>query len=151
MKPLFVLLVSFGIAFILIKIIGGYWNFITAGNISMSIMLLFTAIGHFKFTKGMALMMPDIVPFKKQLVLFTGFVEIAAAIGLMVPAMRYITSVLLIIFFLFILPANINAAVKKVNYEKGTYDGTGINYLWFRVPLQVFFIVWIWYFGIYKS
>ena len=151
MKPLFVLLVSFGIAFILIKITGGYWNFISAGNISMSLMLLFTAIGHFKFPKGMTMMMPDVVPFKKQLVLFTGFIEIAAAIGLAIPATRHITSVLLIIFFILILPANINAAIKKVDYEKGTYDGEGIKYLWIRVPLQVFFILWIWYFGIYKN
>ena len=151
MKALFVLLASFGISFCLIKITGGYWNFISAGNIAMSIMLLFTAIGHFKFPKGMTMMMPDVVPFKKELVLLTGFIEIAAAIGLMFPAMRHVTSILLIIFFICILPANINAAIKKIDYEKGTYDGKGINYLWFRVPLQVFFILWTWYFGIYKS
>jgi uncharacterized membrane protein len=69
----------------------------------------------------------------------------------MLPSLRYVTSVLLIIFFICILPANINAAIKKIDYEKGTYDGKGINYLWFRVPLQVFFILWVWYFGIYKS
>ena len=151
MKPLFVLLASFGIASIIIKITGGYWNFISAGNIAMSIMLLVTAIGHFKFPKGMTMMMPGAVPFKKELVLFTGFVEIAAAIGLMLPSMRHLTSILLIIFFICILPANINAAIKKVDYEKGTYDGMGINYLWFRIPLQAFFILWIWYFGIYKN
>ncbi len=128
MKPLFVLLASFGIAFIIIKISGGYWNFISAGNIAMSIMLLVTAIGHFRFPKGMTMMMPDVVPFKKELVLFSGFVEIAAAIGLVLSSTRHLTSVLLIIFFICILPANINAAIKKVDYEKGTYDGKGVNY-----------------------
>lgn len=151
MKPLFVLLASFGIAFIIIKITGGYWNFISAGNIAMSIMLLVTAIGHFKFPKGMTMMMPDVIPFKKEFVLFTGFVEIAAAIGLMLPSLHHLVSELLIIFFICILPANINAAIKKVDYEKGTYDGKGMKYLWFRVPLQVFFILWVWYFGIYKN
>ena len=151
MKPLFVLLASFGIAFTIIKIMGGYWNFISAGNIAMTIMLLVTAIGHFKFPKGMTMMLPDVVPFKKEFVLFTGFVEIAGAIGLMLLSLRHLISVLLIIFFICILPANINAAIKKVDYEKGTYDGKGMNYLWFRVPLQVFFIIWVWYFGIYRS
>jgi hypothetical protein len=75
MKPLFVLLVSFGVAFVIIKITGGYWNFISAGNIAMSIMLSFTAIGHFKFPKGMAMMMPDVVPFKKELVLLTALLK----------------------------------------------------------------------------
>ena len=151
MKPLFVLLISFGIALTIMKITGGYWDLVSAGNIAMSIMLSFTAIGHFKFSKGMTMMMPAVVPFKKELVILTGFVEIAAAIGLMMAAIRHITSVLLIIFFICILPANINAAIKKIDYEKGTYDGKGINYLWFRVPSQVFFILWVWYFGIYKS
>lgn len=151
MKPLFVLLGSFGIAFVILKITGRYWNFISAGNIAMSIMLSFTAIGHLRFPRGMLMMMPGIVPFKKELVLITGFIEIAAAIGLMFPSMRHTTSVLLIIFFICILPANIHAAIKKIDYEKGTYDGKGINYLWFRIPLQLFFILWVWYFGIYKS
>lgn len=151
MKPLFVLLVSFGIAFTIIKITGGYWNLVSAGNIAMSVMLLFTAIGHFKFSQGMTMMIPEVLPFKKELVILTGLVEIAAAMGLMIPAIRHMTSVLLIIFFICILPANIKAAIKKIDYEKGTYDGKGINYLWFRVPLQVFFILWVWYFGIYKS
>ena len=70
MKPLFVLLASFGIAFTIIKITGGYWNFISAGNIAMSIMLLVTAIGHFKFPKGMTMMLPDVVPFKKEYFFF---------------------------------------------------------------------------------
>ena len=86
-------------------------------------MLSFTAMGHFKFRKGMTMMMPDVVPFKKELVTLTGFVEIAGAIGLIIPAIRHITSVLLIIFFICILPANINSAIKKIDYEKGTYDG----------------------------
>jgi hypothetical protein len=47
----------------------------------------------------------------------------------------------LIIFFVVMLPANINAAVKHIDYQKGTTDGSGVNYLWFRVPLQVFFIL----------
>jgi hypothetical protein len=29
-----------------------------------------------------------------------------------------------------ILPANINAAINKVDYQKGTADGKGLSYLW---------------------
>lgn len=35
--------------------------------------------------------------------------------------------------------------MKKVDYQKGDYSGNGLGYLWFRVPLQVFFLVWIYY------
>jgi uncharacterized membrane protein len=147
-KPLFVLLTSFGIALLVTKVFGHQWNFIFAGNVAMSVMLLFAAIGHFAFNKGMIMMLPDFIPFKKEIIYGTGLMEILAAIGLLIPSYRHLTCVLLIIFFVLILPANIYAAIKKVDYQKGTYDGKEINYLWFRVPLQIFFIGWVWYFGI---
>jgi uncharacterized membrane protein len=149
-KPLFVLLLSFGIALLLTKILDHRWNFIFSGNFAMSLMLLFTAFGHFAFSKGMALMLPDPVPLKKEIVYVTGFIEIMGAIGLLIPSWRHLTSVLLIIFFVLILPANVYAAIKKVNYQKGSYDGDNVNYLWFRIPLQILFIGWVWYFGIYR-
>lgn len=148
MKPLFVLLISFGIALLSTKVFDHQWNFIFAGNAAMSTMLLFTAVGHFAFSQGMTMMLPDFIPFKKEVIYGTGLIEILAAIGLLIPSYRHLTSVLLIIFFVLILPANIYAAIKKIDYQKGTYDGNEINYLWFRVPLQIFFIGWVWYFGL---
>jgi len=54
----------------------------------------------------------------------------------------------LILFFILILPANILAALKKVDYQKGTNDGPGAGYLWFRIPLQIFFIAWVAWFSV---
>lgn len=149
MKPLIVLLITFAVSLLATRIFQDDWNFIFAGNAAMSAMLLFTAIGHFVFSKGMAMMMPGFIPFKTAMVYLTGFFEIAAAIGLLILSFRHITALLLIIFFIAILPANINAAIYKVDYQKGTHEGTGISYLWFRVPLQIFFILWVWYFGLH--
>jgi len=149
-KPLFVLLISFGIALLAVKIFDQRWNFIFAGNFAMSVMLLFTAMGHFAFSKGMMMMLPDFIPFKRQIIYGTGLIEILAAIGLFIPSHRHLTSIALVIFFVLILPSNIYAAIKKVNYQKGTQDGNEINYLWFRIPLQIFFIEWVWYFGILR-
>ena len=114
----------------------------------MSVMLLFTAIGHFALTKGMILMMPHFIPFKKQLVYLTGVIEIAAAAGLLVPRLQVLTAWLLILFFICILPVNINAALRHIDYEKGTYHGSGPKYLWFRIPLQVLFIIWVYWFAL---
>ena len=147
MKPLIVLITAFTISFAIIKMYSGKWKKIPAGNIAMASMLLFTATGHFLYSRGMALMIPDFIPFKEEIVLFTGLLEIAAAIGLLIPKLRSITGFLLIIFFFMILPANIYAAVKNVDYEKAVYTGNGVEYLWFRVPLQLFFIVWVFYFS----
>ncbi len=95
-------------------------------------------------------MMPDFLPFKKEIVMLTGFIEIAAAIGLLIPRIEYLVSELLILFFIFILPANIHAAAKNIDYQKGTNDGHGLLYLWFRIPLQIFFIAWVYFFGMWK-
>nr|WP_235985334.1 hypothetical protein [Spirosoma utsteinense] len=124
------------------------WNMILAGNMAMSAMLLFTAMGHFVFTKGMTMMLPDVIPFRTGLVYLTGVLEVAAAIGLLVTSSRETTAILLILFFVLLLPANIYAALKGIDYQKGTHEGPGLSYLWFRVPLQLLFIGWTGYFGL---
>lgn len=143
MKPLIVLLVVFIISHIVIRSVNGEYDIRQAGRVAMSAMLLFTAIGHFAFTKGMTMMLPDFIPAKREVVYFTGFVEIAAAIGLFIPSLRQITAWLLIVFFILILPTNIYAAIHQINYQKGTVDGEGLVYLWFRIPLQMLFIIWV--------
>jgi uncharacterized membrane protein len=148
MKPLFVLLVVFGITAAISKIFYHQWNSVFAGNLSMSIMLFFTAMAHFAFNKGMGMMLPPSIPFKKVIVYITGLIEILAGVGLLIKPCRHTTSVLLVIFFIMILPANVYAAINKVNYEKGNYSGNDLKYLWFRIPLQIFFVEWVCYFGI---
>jgi uncharacterized membrane protein len=148
MKPLIVLLIVFIASIAVNKLIKKQFDFFLSGRIAMATMLLFTAIGHFKFTEGMAMMMPDFIPMKSAMVYITGVIEIVAAIGLLMPKLYKLTAWLLIIFFIAILPANIHAAIHHIDFQNATYDGHGLNYLWFRVPLQIFFIVWVWFFGI---
>jgi len=145
MKPLFVLIIAFVIAFFVCRWIYGVYSFPLPGRIAMTVMLLFTSIAHFAFAKGMEMMIPAQLPFKKAIVYFTGIAEVAAAIGLLLPAYYKATGWFLIFFFILLLPANIFAAIKKVDYQKGEYSGNGLPYLWFRIPLQVFFIVWVYY------
>lgn len=151
MKPLYVLLVAFITSLIILRFGFGEFDYSLSGRIAMSIMLIFTSIGHFAFSKGMILMIPDFIPFKKTLVYFTGIVEAVAAIGILVHSLQDITAVLLIIFFILIIPANINAAIKHVDFQKANNEGSGINYLWFRIPLQVLFIAWTYFFVIYAN
>ena len=142
MKPLIVLLSVFAISLLSTKIFRGNYEFALSGRIAMSAMLVFTAVGHFVFTKGMTMMLPQFIPYKTEAVYLTGFIEIVAAIGLLIPNFNGLVAWLLIVFFILILPANIYAAIKNVDYQKGTFDGSGLTYLWFRIPLQVVFIVW---------
>lgn len=143
MKPLFVLLGAFIVTFLVLRWLNGWWNYRLAARIAMAAMLLFTAIAHFAFTRGMEMMMPDFIPFKKGMIYFTGIAEIAGGVGLLLNHWYGIAALLVILLFMLMLPANIHAALRRINYEKGTPDGKGPAYLWFRVPLQAFFIAWI--------
>lgn len=148
MKPFIVLILVFFLVLFPFYWIEGSWSFILAGNIAMAAMLVFTAIGHFVFWQGMVLMVPQMLPAKRALVYITGILEILFAAGLCIPATRRLAADLLILFFLMVLPANINAAQKSVDFQKATYDGKGVGYLWLRIPLQIIFIIWAAYFGI---
>lgn len=148
MIPLFVLLGAFLISSIVIRYVSKEYDFRLSGRIAMSVMLLFTATGHFAFPEGMALMIPDFIPYKREVVLLTGFIEIAAVVGLLVARLQVLTAWLLIVFFICVLPANIHAAIRNIDYQAATSTGPGVGYLWFRVPLQIFFILWTYYFAI---
>src|SRR5690625_4791674 len=149
MAPLIVIFTVFIITLILFRFTFKEMVLFSAVQIAMSAMLLFTAIGHFIYTEGMAMMLPDFVPYAKEMIYFTGGLEIAAAAGLLIPRLRRVTAWLLIIFFIQILPANIYAAIHQVDYQQGTLEGAGSEYSWFRVPLHFFFILWVYFFILY--
>ena len=151
MLPLIILLSTFLITMLTTKIVGGKPQFRIAGIMAMSVMLVFTSIGHFLYTKGMSMMLPGFIPFKTGFVYVTGVIELLAAIGLLIPSIRKLVCWLLIIFFILVLPANIYAAIHGIDYKEGSRDGPGLAYLWFRVPLQLLFIFWVYYFGIRKD
>ncbi len=142
MKPLIVLLTVFIISFFTVRIVKGEYEFALPARIAMAAMLVFTSIAHFAFTKGMVMMIPGPIPYKTEIVYLTGIIEIIAAAGLLMPAFRVPTAWLLILFFVVLLPGNIYAALKHIDYQKASFDGHGLTYLWFRIPLQLLFIVW---------
>jgi uncharacterized membrane protein len=152
MKLLTILFVTFILALLGTKVFQGIWDFLFSGNLGMTVFIIFTGLSHFKFQKGMAMMIPDFIPAKMFWVYCTGIIEIAAGIGLMIPSIREITAILLIIFYVLVFVANINSSQKKINIFKADYTGPGMNYLYKeRIPMQIILIVWTWYFGIYLN
>ncbi len=148
MKPLILLLISFLLIGSGIRVYEGAWNMTLAGSAAMAIMLLFTGAAHFKFIAGMTAMLPAFVPFRKAIVYATGILEMIAAVGLLCNNISVGVAWSLIAFFILVLPANIYAALRKINYEKPNEKGPSARYLWFRVPLQLFFIAWVYFFSI---
>ena len=146
MKPLFVLLIVFIIGNLVIRQYKGDMDYYLAGKIALAATLLFTSLGHLIYTKGMMLMLPDFIPLKREMIYLTGLLEVMAAFGLFVPSLSRLTGILLIVFFILILPTNILASIRHLNYETATFDGKGTEYLWFRIPFQALLICWTYYF-----
>ncbi|MDR3023116.1 hypothetical protein [Chryseobacterium sp.] len=150
MKLLVILFATFILALLGTFLAQGKPDFIFSGNLGMAVFIIFTGFAHFKFQKGMAMMIPEFIPARMFWVYFTGILEIAAGIGLMISAVREITAVLLIIFYILVFIANINSSRKRINIFKADYTGPGMKYLYMqRIPMQIILIVWTWYFGIY--
>jgi uncharacterized membrane protein len=143
MKPLIVLISTFLLAVLILKLLHKQIDYQLAGRIAMAAMLVFTAIGHFVYSEGMTAMIPDFVPLKLPIVYATGILEILMAFGLVFSNYQFVVGWILIIFFLLILPANIKAAMENINYQTGEHSGEGLSHLWFRIPLQIIFIVWV--------
>lgn len=148
MAPLVILLGTFGLLYLLDRfVVAGRIGLSMAGRAAMVVMLLATGVSHFTNTEQMVAMMPDFVPAKRELVYLTGICELAGVVGLVWNKTAHLTSILLIVFFVLVLPANIAGSLKSVNFGGMEY---GPLYLLLRVPMQVFFIWWVWWFGIQK-
>lgn len=146
MAPLIILLAAFLVILLLDRYaLGGRLGPPFAGRAAMAVMLIATGIAHFTNTEQMVAMMPDFLPAKRELVYFTGVCELLAVPGLLWSKTSRLTSILLLIFFVLVLPANIAGSLKEVQFGGMEH---GAWYLLFRIPLQILFIWWVWFFGL---
>ncbi|MGE0726344.1 MAG: hypothetical protein AB7O45_18370, partial [Alphaproteobacteria bacterium] len=104
-----------------------------AGAIGLGLLFLFTASGHFILAEPMAEMLPPWVPARDLLVLVTGLLEIAIAVGLFVPATRRAAGIAAICALIAFFPATIYAAFNFVAMGGHVW---GPGYLWLRAPLK---------------
>ena len=148
MAPLIFLLGTFAVLYLLNRFaLGRLLSLSLIGRVSMAVMLIVTGVSHFTNTQQMVDMMPDFLPAKREMIYFTGVCELVAAVGLLWSRTARLASILLIIFFVLVLPANIAGSLKSVQF--GGME-LGPIYLLFRIPLQIFFIWWVWWFGVRK-
>lgn len=115
-----------------------------SGHFAMIVMFVFTGISHFtKVRHEMARMVPRVFPRPMLMVYFTGVCELLGAAGLAIPRTRVAASAALIVLLLAMFPANIKAAQERL-----TVAGKPATALWLRTPMQVLFIVMLWWTGI---
>jgi uncharacterized membrane protein len=96
--------------------------------------LLISGIAHFARTALMATIIPPWIPYHPQLVLLTGVMELAGAVGLLLPAFTRIASACLAVLMIAVFPANVYAANQTVG-------GLYMPNVPVRLAMQVVYIV----------
>ena len=108
---------------------------------ALVVMFIFTATAHFnKMKHHLARMIPAYFPRPLLLVYVTGVLELLGAAGLVLPQFRRLAGICLIALLVGMFMANVNAAQKGV-----TLRGKPPTPLWLRAPMQVFFVVLLWW------
>ena len=137
MAPLFILVISF----ILLRGVGALgvrrlssWR--EAGLIAVVITFVFTGATHFTAMKhDYAAMLPGPLSGNLGIIYLSGVLEIAGALGLLVPRTRRLAGICLALYLVAVFPGNVYAAVNEVPFR-----GEPPTPLWLRTPIQLFFI-----------
>jgi uncharacterized membrane protein len=115
-------------------------SWLSCARVALATMFLFTAVSHFApMRKDLIAMVPPSLPRPDVLVFLAGIAELAGAVGLLIPAVRFWAAMGLILLLVVMLPANITAAKRGVQLR-----GRPATPLWIRVPMQVLFVAWAW-------
>ena len=120
----------------------------TRGCLGLALVFCFTAIGHFLFTEQMAAMLPPWAPAAVPMVYATGVLELAVAVGVVIPRFRRMAGWVIAAMLVMFLPVNVYAAVNRVGM--GGHEW-GPVYLWIRVPLQLVLLWWTWRFALPRA
>jgi uncharacterized membrane protein len=81
----------------------------------MALFYLAAGIVHLTATDKFLLIMPDWVPYPRDVILMTGACEIAGAIGLMVPRVRKLAGIMLALYAFCVFPANVKHAIDNIH------------------------------------
>lgn len=100
-------------------------------------------INHFLSPAVYVGMMPAVLPAPLALVYISGVAEIVGGLGLLHPRTRKLAAWGLVALFLAVVPANINMAVNKLPLGEHPVP---LWALYARLPLQLVFIAWAYWF-----
>lgn len=108
---------------------------------ALAVMFLFTSVAHFNRLKHeLARMVPPVFPHPLAIVYVTGILEMAGAIGLLIPQLRLAAAYCLMALLMAMFSANVHGA-----RTGATLRGKPVTPLWLRLPMQVLFLAILWW------
>lgn len=118
-----------------------------AARLGLVAMFLFTGSSHFTGMKhDYAAMIPPPLTGSLWVISVTGALEIAGAVGLVVPGTRRVAAIGLALLVAAIFPANVFAALHGVRFR-----GEAPTELWLRGPIQLIFLFALWWSAIRRA
>jgi uncharacterized membrane protein len=144
MAPLIVMIVAWA-AFRLAGATGRFPAVATtvgALRFALAVMFLFTAVTHFipPTRPDLVRMVPPALPYPEHLVTLTGILELAGAVGLLIPRLASLAAYCLMALLVAMFPANAYAAIAGLEIA-----GREASPLIWRLPLQLFWIGALWW------
>ncbi|GAA1839549.1 DoxX family protein [Asanoa iriomotensis] len=138
MVPLVFLVAGFALARVVgLAGVDALDGWLPALRVGLAIMFVVTGLAHFapKMRAGMIAMVPPRLPRPDLLVTVTGVLELAGAVGLLIPATTALAAAGLALLMIAMFPANISAARRKLSL-----GGKPVPALVPRSFLQVFWV-----------
>jgi uncharacterized membrane protein len=112
-----------------------------AGRWALAVMLMFTAAAHFTSARhDLVQMIPAWMPQPYAVIYLTGILEIAGAVGLLIPRTRSLAGICLCLLFAAMFAANVKAAQDGLMIA-----GSPATPLVWRLPMQILFIWLAWW------
>lgn len=109
----------------------------------LAVFWIAAGVNHFLDPDFYVNIMPDYMPLHRELVLLSGVTEIAAGLMVAIPALTRWGAWFCIVHLLIFFTVHIDMVVHADKFPE-----VPITVLWFRLPLQVLFILWAgWFIG----
>jgi uncharacterized membrane protein len=106
----------------------------------LGITFISAGLNHFLRPKLYQAIMPDYLPWQRQLVTISGYAEVVLGIITFIPRLRLVTRCGLTALLIAVFPANLHMALHPQRYAR-----IPRWLLWLRLPLQAALIAWVWW------
>ena len=107
-------------------------------NTTLSLILFVAGVTHLITPNIFLVAMPPYVPFHFEIIIITGILELLFSLGLVFKPLIKITSRVLAIYFLLILPSHLHVSINNISF----FGITSPYLLWGRTLFQAVFIYW---------
>ena len=112
-------------------------------QILLAIAMIVIGAVHFTDPEPFIKIVPDYLPYHRSLVYLSGFFEVLAGVGLLIPRVSRAAAWILVVLFIAVFPANIYQAVNDIAVPGLPHDPPLI---WLRLPFQALLVAWAWWF-----